>query len=141
MVSDNQSSAVAAFTLGRVRSTGGKRLLIAAALTGAAVSSVLVPRALPADPALARLVVFMVAMKAVLCLALTAATLWRLRQPGPALGYAAVLGLAAAGPGLVMGASPGWGALALHGGVAAFALLAWRDRAGWRHASRLSAAR
>lgn len=62
-----------------------------------------------------------------------AAVLWRLGAPISAMrwcGYALAAGAAFAGPGLIWGlAHIGLGALLLHGGLIASALLIWRDPA------------
>ncbi len=82
------------------------------------------------DPALLRLVLFMVAMKAALVLGLTAAAIMRLRRPGPYAGYAGAVAIAAVAPGLILG-HPGAGATCFYAGLALFVAIAWRDRSGW----------
>lgn len=90
-----------------------------------------------ADPALARLVLFMVVLKAALVLGLAVSASLRLRRPGPAVRYAVATGLAALGPALISGIShAGLGAGCFYAGLALFAATAWLDRAGWVYAAR-----
>ena len=106
----------------------------AAAVSTGVVTSVLVPvSAVPADPALARLVMFVAVIQAAACGGAVALALWRLRTAGPAAAYAFSLGVIATGPGLVAaghaaGAAFFWGGVALLLGVSAI------DRAGWHKA-------
>jgi len=115
------------------RHSFGRVVVIAVAAASLGVS-VVVAHAHPgaaADPALARLLRAMAAIKMLLAACAGAAVLWRLAAPvGPAwlAGYAAAAGAMAAGPALIWTLSHiGLGALLLHGGLMATILLLWRD--------------
>ena len=110
-------------------------LVLAAAAAGfaGAVSPASGAAIANAGPDLTRLLRGMALLKAVFAGAATAATLWRLDAPvtWPRLAaYAAGCAAMAAGPGLIwsMAHVPA-GALLLHGGLLATALMLWRDPA------------
>jgi hypothetical protein len=75
----------------------------------------------------------MAVLKLLFAGAATAAVMWRLGAPISAtrwIGYAFAAGAAWAGPGLIWGlAHIALGALLLHGGLIATAMLVWRDPA------------
>ncbi len=87
------------------------------------------------DPELAMLLRFMAIVKAAMVIAAAVSVAWRLNgpvQPAAALAYVAAITSMAAGAGLI------WqlehvaaGAVMVHGGLAALAVVAWMDRAGW----------
>ena len=98
-----------------------------------------------ADPDLARLLRAMAVLKALIASAAVSAVLWRLRTPVtlPRLAAYALAGAAmAAGPGLIWRMTHlGAGALLLHGGLLACALLLWRDPEVSRRLTEIVAAR
>ena len=77
----------------------------------------------------------MAVVKAGMAIGIAALIAWRMREPvrfAPASAYVATVSSMAAGAGLI------WqlghvaaGAVLVHGGLAAFAVVAWVDRAGW----------
>ena len=87
------------------------------------------------DPDLMVLLRFMAVVKAGMAIGIAALVAWRMREPvrfAPASAYVAAVCSMAAGAGLI------WqlghvaaGAVLVHGGLAAFAVAAWMDRAGW----------
>jgi len=119
-----------------LRTTGrrsGRMIVVAAAAAALAISAGFAhahPGAV-ADPALARLLRAMAAIKMLLAAGAGAALWWRLGAPArPAwlAGYTAAAGAMAAGPALIWNLSHiGAGALLLHGGLLATMLLLWRD--------------
>ncbi len=112
--------------------------VLALAVAGAAASGLMAGGA-AVDPELALLLRFMAVVKAAMAMAAMALVAWRLNgpvRPAAALGYVAAVSSMAAGAGLI------WqlqhvaaGAVMVHGGVAALAVLAWMDRAGWAQAA------
>jgi len=86
-----------------------------------------------AGPELTRLLRAMAAIKSVMAASAAAAVWWRLGMPvGPArlVAYALSGAAMASGPAIIwMMAHVGFGALLLHGGLAAAILLLWRDPA------------
>ena len=115
---------------------------IAGLVTGAAQGS---QAASYADPDLARLLRAMAVLKALIASGAVAAVLWRL---GSAVtlpwfaAYALAAAAMAAGPGLIWSMTHlGAGALLLHGGLLACALLLWRDPEIGRRLAALLAAR
>ena len=112
-----------------------RHALFAAAVSTGVGTSFFVPiSAVPADPALARLVLFVAMIQAAACLGALAVALWRLRAPGPAAAYAFSIGVATTGPGLVAGGHALGGAICFWGGMALAVVTAVVDRAGWRQA-------
>jgi len=87
----------------------------------------------------------MAALKALMAAGMVAAVLWRLGavvSPLWLAAYAVACGAMAAGPGVIWGmAHVGLGALLLHGGLLATALLLWRDQAVSTRLSAIVAAR
>ena len=115
-------------------------LVLAVAVLGAAVVALLTnadPSA--ADPELLVLLRFMAVVKAAMAMVAMALVAWRLNgpvRPATALIYVAAVSSMAAGAGLI------WqlehvaaGAVMVHGGLVAAAVLAWFDRAGWDQAT------
>ncbi len=82
---------------------------------------------------LTRLLRAMAAIKAAMALGVMGAVVWRLSLPASTswlVGYGVAAAVMAAGPGLIWDmAYLGMGALLLHGGLAACAILLWRDPA------------
>ncbi len=82
---------------------------------------------------LTRLLRAMAAIKAAMAVGVMAAVVWRLSTPAPTpwlVGYTVAGAVMAAGPGLIWDmAYLGTGALLLHGGLAACAILLWKDPA------------
>ena len=78
---------------------------------------------------------FMAGLKAAMALGVVALVAWRMGAPvGRGTGVAYVLAAAAmaAGPGLIWNMQDvAYGAMAVHGGLSAIMLIAWRDRRGW----------
>jgi hypothetical protein len=129
------------------RHRAGRMVIVVAAAASFGVS-VLYAHAHPGpvtDPALARLLRAMAAIKLLLAACAGAAVLWRLAAPvRPAwlAAYAAAAGAMAAGPALIWSlAHIGLGALLLHGGLLASILLLWRDPATGLRLERAIAAR
>ena len=98
-----------------------------------------------ADPDLARLLRAMAVLKALIASGAVSAVLWRLGSSVtlPRLaGYALAGAAMAAGPGLIWSMTHlGAGALLLHGGLLACALLLWRDPEVSRRLAKMVAAR
>jgi hypothetical protein len=94
---------------------------------------------------LTRLLRAMAAIKAAMAVGVMAAVVWRLSTPAPTpwlFGYGVAGAVMAAGPGLIWDmAHLGMGALLLHGGLAACAILLWRDPAVGRRLMQLHARR
>lgn len=84
-----------------------------------------------AGPDLTRLLRAMAALKAAMAAGVAGAVLWRLKTPAPAAwlaAYATACAAMAAGPGLIWDmVRLGSGALLLHAGLIAAAVLVWRD--------------
>ncbi len=82
---------------------------------------------------LTRLLRAMAAIKAAMAVGVMAAVVWRLSTPAPTpwlVGYTFAGAVMASGPGLIWDmAYLGTGALLLHGGLAACAILLWKDPA------------
>jgi hypothetical protein len=114
-------------------------LLVAAAYAGPSAHAAL------GDPALMRLLRAMAVIKAGMAAAVIAAVFWRLgvaATPLALAGYAAVCAAMASGPLLIWGmAHVVLGALVLHAGLLAGALLLWRDPATTARLKALIAAR
>jgi hypothetical protein len=115
------------------RPAAARMIVIAAAAASLGVSAVYAhahPGAV-ADPALARLLRAMAAIKMLLAVCAGAAIWWRLAAPVRPVwlaGYAAAAGAMAAGPPLIWALTHiGMGALLLHGGLLTSILLLWRD--------------
>jgi hypothetical protein len=115
------------------RTQTGRMIVIAAAAASLGVSAMYAhahPGAVT-DPALARLLRAMAAIKMLLAACAGAAVWWRLGVPARAgwlAGYAAAASALAAGPVLIWSLTHiGLGALLLHGGLLANILLLWRD--------------
>jgi len=113
----------------------GRMIVMAAAAAGLAAGAAYAhghPGAV-VDPALARLLRAMAAIKMLLAACAGAAMWWRLSMPArPAwlAGYAAAAAAIAAGPALIWNLSHiGAGAILLHGGLLAIVLILWRDPA------------
>ena len=89
------------------------------------------------EPALLMLLRFMAVVKGGLVLAAAGAAMWRLRRHdtgmGPVFAYAVPCGVMAVGIAPIWaGTQVAMGAVAVHAGLVAYAVVAWRDRAGWR---------
>ncbi len=111
-------------------------LLGVVTLAGLGAGAVLAVGAPPAqDAALTLLLRFMAVVKGGMVLGAVAAAVWRIRVPASAsvvLAYAVATAVMAAGLWPIWtGTRVAAGALLVHGGLAAFMVMAWRDRAGW----------
>ncbi len=117
----------------------GRLLLVCGTLAGLALAALATPAELAAQaaqaagPELTRLLRAMAALKLVFALGLLSATYWRLATPAASwrlASYVAAGAAMAAGPVLIWQlAHIRLGALLLHGGLLACALLLWRDPA------------
>ncbi len=91
------------------------------------------------DPELVVLLRFMAVLKGAMALGAAALVAWRLRwpvRPATGFGYVVAVSSMAGGAGLIWQLGHvGAGALLVHGGFAALAVLAWMDRAGWDQAA------
>ena len=118
--------------------TAVNRVLPIAAAAASTFAGLALRDATPvADPALARLVLFMVALKMTAVFVVAVLTTARLSRPGPGCLYALALAPAAAGAALISGVThAALGAGCIYAGLALFAWTAWRDRAGWAYAAR-----
>lgn len=111
----------------------GRMIIIAASAIGLAAGAAYAHAhpGVVTDPALARLLRAMAAIKMLLAAGAGAALWWRLAapvRPGWLAGYAVATAATAAGPVLIWNLTHiGAGALLLHGGLAAAILLLWRD--------------
>ncbi len=134
--------------------TGGaarRRALMSAVAASGIVAGLMSTGADPAAVAeaagrdLVLLMRFLALVKAALALAAFSGVVWRLASPAAwpwLLAYAAAILAMAAGPGLIWTmAHVGWGAALLHGGLAACAVLLWRDPAVATRLASLLAAR
>ncbi len=123
----------------RRRPTRGRAVLAAAFLAGAALATLATQAAeaahatQAAGPELTRLLRAMAGLKLMFAAAALAAAWWRLAAPASTArlaGYATAAAAMAAGPVLIWNmAHVPLGALLLHGGLLATALLLWRDPA------------
>lgn len=109
--------------------------LVAAVLVGGAALGLMLGGGAAADPELAMLLRFMAVIKAGMAVGIAALVAWRMREPMrfmPASAYVAAVFSMATGAGLIWQLGHvGAGAVLVHGGLAAFAVAAWMDRAGW----------
>jgi hypothetical protein len=78
---------------------------------------------------------FMAGVKAAMALGAVALVAWRMGAPtgrGTVAAYVVATAVMAVGPGLIWNMQDvAYGAMAVHGGLSAIMLVAWRDRQGW----------
>ena len=78
---------------------------------------------------------FMAGLKAAMAVGAVALVFWRMGAPmgrGTIAAYIIATAVMAAGPGLIWNMQDvAYGAMAVHGGLSAIMLIAWRDRQGW----------
>ena len=78
---------------------------------------------------------FMAGVKAAMALGAVALVAWRMGAPmgrGTVAAYVSAAAVMAVGPGLIWNMQDvAYGAMAVHGGLSAIMLIAWRDRQGW----------
>ena len=78
---------------------------------------------------------FMAGVKAAMALGAVVLVAWRMGAPmgrGTMTAYVVATAVMAVGPGLIWNMQDvAYGAMAVHGGLSAIMLIAWRDRQGW----------